>query len=94
MFFVTGITTAGAAETYALPIEEKPDTGEPKERVMTKARTHLALALVSAALVLTAILAIAPQTTVVANEVSGEIYGINILGGSATSTPAQQAAAR
>jgi len=35
---------------------------------------------VLAALVLAAIFAIAPRTTIIANEVSGEIYGIDVTG--------------
>ena len=62
---------------------------------MTKTRTQLTIALMSAALVLAVILAIAPETRVVANEVSGEIYGIDILGITlnATGLPEQQFAA-
>jgi len=45
-----------------------------------KTRTHLAIALASAAVVLTLIVAIAPQSTIIASEVSGEVYGIDVLG--------------
>jgi hypothetical protein len=46
---------------------------------MTKTRTQVTAILATAALVLALIVTVAPHTTTVANEVSGEIYGIDIL---------------
>ena len=62
---------------------------------MTKTRTQLTAALASAALVLAVILAISPRTTVIANEVSGEIYSIDVLAitKNAKDLPEQQFAA-
>ena len=47
---------------------------------MTKTRTQVTLALVAAAVVLATIVAISPHVTVVTSEVSGEVYGIDVLG--------------
>ena len=46
---------------------------------MTKTRAQLAITLASAAAVLALILAISPHATIVANETSGDAYGIDIL---------------
>jgi len=43
-------------------------------------RMQVAAAIALAALVLAVILTIAPHTTIVANEVSGEVYAVDILG--------------
>jgi len=47
---------------------------------MTKTRTQVTAVLAAAAVVLAVIVTISPHATVVANEVSGEVYGIDILG--------------
>jgi len=58
-------------------------------------RMQVAAAIGLAALVLAIILAIAPHTTIVANEVSGEVYAVDILGltKQAKDLPEQQYAA-
>ena len=63
---------------------------------MTKSRAQLTIVLMSAALVLALILTVSPETSVVANEVSGEIYGIDVLGITMTAKdlPEQQFAAQ
>ena len=43
-------------------------------------RMQIAAAVALAALVLAVIFAVSPQATIVANEVSGEVYAINYLG--------------
>ena len=62
---------------------------------MTKTHAQATAALVSAGVVLAAILAISPRATLVANEVSNDIYGIDILAitKSAKNLPEQQFAA-
>lgn len=59
---------------------------------MTTTRTQVTAALAAAALVLAIILAISPYATIVANEASSDIYGIDILGitKSAKNLPEQQ----
>jgi hypothetical protein len=59
---------------------------------MTKTRTQLAIVFASAAAVLAAVMTVAPRTTLVTNEVSGEVLGIDILGLTkhATKLPEQQ----
>lgn len=59
---------------------------------MIQTRTKLVVALTMSVTVLAVILAISPQTTTVANEASGDIYGIDILGitRNAGSVPEQQ----
>jgi len=47
---------------------------------MTKRVTQVTIVLASAAVVLALVLAISPQTTIVAKEASSEISGIDILG--------------
>lgn len=47
---------------------------------MTTTRTQVTAALAAAAIVLAVILAASFQATIVANEASGEIYGVDILG--------------
>ena len=47
---------------------------------MTKTHIQMTAALASAALVLAVILTVSPHTTVIANEESGKVYGIDILG--------------
>jgi hypothetical protein len=47
---------------------------------MTKARTQVTAAFAAAGLVLALILAISPHATIIADEGSVEIYGIDILG--------------
>jgi hypothetical protein len=47
---------------------------------MTKTRTQVTVALTAAAIILAIILVVSPNATTVANEASGEIYGINVLG--------------
>lgn len=60
---------------------------------MTKTHIQMTAALASAALVLAVILTVSPHTTVIANEVSGEVYGIDILGiANATGAPEQKIA--
>ena len=58
-------------------------------------RAQVTIALAAAALVLAIILAISPHATIVANEASSDIYGIDILGitTSAKNLPEQQFAA-
>jgi hypothetical protein len=46
---------------------------------MTKTHTQVTVALTAAAIVLASILAVSPNATTIANEASGEIYGIDIL---------------
>jgi hypothetical protein len=46
---------------------------------MTKTRIQVTVALTAAAIVLASILAVSPNATTIANEASGEIYGIDIL---------------
>jgi hypothetical protein len=46
---------------------------------MTKTRTQVTALLAAAAVVLALIVTVSPHATVVANEVSGEVYGIDIL---------------
>lgn len=46
---------------------------------MTKTRTQVTVALTAAAIVLAIILVVSPNATTVANEASGEIYGIDVL---------------
>jgi hypothetical protein len=62
---------------------------------MTKTRTQLTIALASAAVILAMILAISPRATIIANDASGEVLGIDILGltKNATDLPEQQYAA-
>jgi hypothetical protein len=43
-------------------------------------RSHVVGLIVLAALILAAIFAIAPRTTIVADEISGEVYAIDITG--------------
>ena len=43
-------------------------------------RSHVAGLIALTALILAAIFAIAPRATLVANEVSGEVYGIDVAG--------------
>ena len=59
---------------------------------MTKSRQQVTVALVSVGVILAAILTISPRAAVVADEMSGDIYGIDILGitQSATNLPVQQ----
>ena len=59
---------------------------------MTTTRTQVTAALAAAAIVLAVILAVSPHATIIANEASGEIYGIDILGltKKATNLPEQQ----
>ena len=47
---------------------------------MTKTRTQVTTVLAAAAVVLAVIVMISPHAAIVANEVSGEIYGIDVLG--------------
>ena len=47
---------------------------------MTKIRTQMTIALVSAVVVLAVILALAPHATIVADEASGQIHGVDIPG--------------
>ena len=47
---------------------------------MTKTRTQVPAILAAAAVVLALIVTISPYAAIVANEVSGEVYGIDILG--------------
>ena len=58
-------------------------------------RTNVLAVLTLAALILAVIVAISPHTTIVANEATGEIYGVDILGltKDAKDLPAQQYAA-
>ena len=62
---------------------------------MTKAYTQLTMLLAGAAVVLTVILALAPHATIIANEASSEVLGIDILGitQNAKDLPEQQFAA-
>jgi hypothetical protein len=56
-------------------------------------RSHIVGLAVLAALVLAIILAIAPRTTLITNVVSGEVYGIDVTGFTATDAdgaPAQR----
>ena len=46
---------------------------------MTKTRTQLAIALAAAAAVLAVVLTVPPHATIVANEASDAIHGIDIL---------------
>ena len=46
---------------------------------MTKTRTQMTAVLATAAVVLALIVTVSPHATTIANEVSGEIYGIDIL---------------
>lgn len=46
---------------------------------MTKTRAQVTAALAAAAVVLAVIVRVAPHATIVVNEVSGEVYGIDIL---------------
>ena len=59
---------------------------------MTKTHTQVAAALAVAAIVIAVILAIAPHTTIVAKEVSDEVYGIDVLAltKNATNLPEQK----
>lgn len=53
--------------------------------------SHIVGLIAFAALILAAIFAIAPRTTLVANEVSGEVYGIDVAGFTgAEGAPAQR----
>jgi len=47
---------------------------------MTKTRTQVTAVLAAAAVVLALIITISPHAILVANEASGEIYGVDILG--------------
>jgi hypothetical protein len=47
---------------------------------MTKTRTQVTAVLAAAAVVLALIVTVSPHATLVANEASGEIYGVDILG--------------
>jgi hypothetical protein len=47
---------------------------------MTKTRTQVTAVLAAAAAVLALIVTVSPHVAIVANEASGEIYGIDILG--------------
>jgi hypothetical protein len=56
-------------------------------------RSHTVGLIALAALILAAIFAIAPRATLIANEISGEVYGIDVAGfaGNADeTTPAQR----
>jgi|SRR3954454_19914008 hypothetical protein len=68
---------------------------QPQERSMTKTRTQVTAVLAAGAVLLALIIAVSPYATTVANEVSGEVYGVDILGltKSATNLPEQQFAA-
>ena len=59
---------------------------------MTNPRMQVTAALAAAAVVLALIVTISRDATVVANEVSGEVYGVDILAltKSATNLPEQQ----
>jgi len=46
---------------------------------MTTTRTQVTAALAAAAVVLAVIVTVSPHATIVANQVSGEVYGIDIL---------------
>jgi hypothetical protein len=58
-------------------------------------RTKILAILTLAALILAVIVSISPHATIVANEVTGEVYAIDVLGltGSAGDLPVQQYAA-
>jgi hypothetical protein len=58
-------------------------------------RIQVIAALALAALILAVIVAVAPKTTVIANEMTGEVYGIDVFGltKDAGDLPAQQYAA-
>ena len=58
-------------------------------------RTKVLAILTLAALILAVIIAISPHTTIVANEATGEVYGVDVLGltKSAKDLPVQQYAA-
>jgi hypothetical protein len=62
---------------------------------MTKTRRQVTVVLLAAAAVLATIVAVSPHTTVTTSEISGEVYGIDILGISknAKDLPDQQFAA-
>jgi hypothetical protein len=47
---------------------------------MTEARTQVIAVLAAAAVVLALIVTVSPHATLIANEASGEIYGVDILG--------------
>jgi len=47
---------------------------------MTKTRTQVTAVLAAAAVVLALIVTVSPHATIVANEASGEVYGVDILG--------------
>ena len=53
---------------------------------MTKTRTQVTTVLAAAAVVLAVIVMISPYAAIVANEVSGEVYGIDVLGLTKTAT--------
>ena len=58
-------------------------------------RSHVVGLIALAALVLAAIFAIAPHATIIANDVSGEVYGIDVAGFTTPSSdeiPAQRVA--
>jgi hypothetical protein len=46
---------------------------------MTKTRTQVTVAMTAAAIVLAVIFAVSPNATTIANEASGEVYGVDIL---------------
>jgi hypothetical protein len=54
-------------------------------------RSHVIGLIALAALILAAIIAIAPHSTVIANEVSGEVYGIDVAGFTAPNSDEIQA---
>lgn len=47
---------------------------------MKKTRLQVTAVLTAALVILVTILAVSPHTTIIANEVSGEVYGIDVVG--------------